>query len=128
MPPHLDTLKKCKILGAKEFLDFFKTKADGEGKVGIRKLQGRGPATAECFGISRQNVAKIVKSGRERRHFKKGEEKRGGPRCDAKARLAKEQTGGREVPSSVYLTTTPKYTFSHADDSPYHPEFAPSGP
>jgi hypothetical protein len=40
MPPHLDTPKKCKILGAKEFLDFFKIKADGKGKVGIRKLRG----------------------------------------------------------------------------------------
>jgi hypothetical protein len=127
MPTHLDTPTKCKISGAKELLDFLRTKADAEGKVDPRKLRGNA-AIAECFGISRQNVTKILKSGRERRHFKKGEEKRGGPRVAAKSRPAKEQTGGREVPSSVYPTTTPDHTFPHADDSPSHPELAPSGP
>jgi hypothetical protein len=128
MPTHLDTPTKCKVLGAKEFLDFLRTKADVEGKVDLRKLRGGNAAVAECFGISRQNVTKILKTGRERRHFKKGGEKRGGPRVAAKSRPAKEQTGGREVPTSSYPTKTPEYTLSHAEDSPYHPELAPSGP
>lgn len=80
MPPQLDTPKKWKILGAKQFLEYLQTLADEEGKIDILKLGDGEARIAECFGTSKENVAKIIKEGRERRHFEKNEEKRGGRR------------------------------------------------
>jgi len=75
-----DTPKESKILGAKECLDFLKTIADEDGKVSVQKLGKGGHQIAKCFSTSRQNVSNIVKEGRARRHFKQGEEERGGDR------------------------------------------------
>ncbi|KAK5694031.1 hypothetical protein LTR97_009649 [Elasticomyces elasticus] len=87
MPQHLDTPKKSKILGAKEFLEHLKETADEDGKVNLRKLRGGGPAIAACFGTSKQNVSNIVTKGRERRTLE--QETRGGFRGDdAKATAA----------------------------------------
>ncbi|KAK5675148.1 hypothetical protein LTS10_012222 [Elasticomyces elasticus] len=80
MPQHLDTPKKSKILGAKEFLEHLKETADEDGKVNLRKLRGGGPAIAACFGTSRQNVPAVVSKGRERRTLE--QETRGGNRDD----------------------------------------------
>jgi hypothetical protein len=91
MTAHFDTPKKSKILGAKEFLDYLKTMADKDGKVNVEKLGKGGPQIAKCFGTSRQNVSNVVKEGRARRHFKKGEEKRGGDRRRDAIQIGEQQ-------------------------------------
>lgn len=86
MPPHLNTSKKWKILGAKQFLEYLQTLADEEGKIDISKLGDEEALLAECFGVSKEDVAKIIKEGREGRHFEKNEEKRGGRRLRRRRR------------------------------------------
>lgn len=92
MPKHLDTPKKSKILGGKEFLEYLKEKvADKDGNINLRKLRGGGEALADYFDTGSRTVSTVLSKGRERRTFEKEEERRGGFRSDEVLRLGSEQ-------------------------------------
>ncbi|KAK5727990.1 hypothetical protein LTR17_012297 [Elasticomyces elasticus] len=86
---HLETPKKNKLLGGKEFLDFLRKKEDENGNVNTRSLRGGATILSLCFREKRRTVAAVLAGGRERRTFEK--DPRGGFRGDDVLRLGDEQ-------------------------------------
>ncbi|KAK5731804.1 hypothetical protein LTR17_011016 [Elasticomyces elasticus] len=95
MPYHLDTPRKNRLLGAKDFFDFLRKKEDENGLVNTRLLRSGTTVIATCFREQRGSVASLFsRKVRERRSYEK--DPRGGFRGDDVLRLGEEQLDDAE--------------------------------